>query len=141
MVITKPSQSSSLIICRLYRNLLRASKPYTTSPDARVLNCLLHRTGVDDDIQDWDGYVAANPDTENIGEQARDLNISYGRSNKDNVVPHNRTHHVLFRRLLREVVAGPDGTRRVCVIHCSSISIYLPVHPILTFFVFSCFIR
>ena len=42
--------TAPLVLRRLYRSLLQAAKPFTApSPDAVVLNCLLHRSGSDDD--------------------------------------------------------------------------------------------
>jgi putative AlgH/UPF0301 family transcriptional regulator len=111
--LTKPS---SLLIRRLYRNLLRTVKPFTApSPNARVLNCLLHRTGIDDHIDDWEAFVSEDPDPAKTAEdQARDLTFSYGSSGKGkDVIPPNRTYEILFRRLLREVVAGsPYGIQK-----------------------------
>jgi hypothetical protein len=107
------AQKSSLVILRLYRNLLRASKPFTSSSDAKVLSCLLHRTGADDDIPDWEAFVTADQDGGDIGKQARDLSYSYGESKKDIGAHPHRTESVLFRRLLREVVTEPDGLTRM----------------------------
>jgi hypothetical protein len=108
------AQKSSIVILRLYRNLLRASKPFTSSSDARVLSCLLHRTGVDDHIHDWEAFVTADQDGGDIGKQARDLAYSYGESKKGIVAHPHRTESVLFRRLLREVVAEqPNGLTRM----------------------------
>lgn len=108
------AQKSSLVIRRLYRNLLRTSKPFTSSPDAKVLSCLLHRTGVDDHILDWEAFVTADQDvTGDAGKQARDLSYSYGESKKGIVAHPHRTESLLFRRLLREVVAEPNGLTRM----------------------------
>jgi hypothetical protein len=107
------ASSTSLVLCRLYRSVLRASKPFTSSPEARVLNCLLHRTGVDDQIDDWEEYVKADQGLGKLEDRARDLSVSYGDSKKG--ANSHRTRNLLFRRLLREVVADdPDGIRRVC---------------------------
>jgi putative AlgH/UPF0301 family transcriptional regulator len=40
---------SALLTKRLYRSLLRASKPFTSSAYAKVLTCLLYRNGIDID--------------------------------------------------------------------------------------------
>lgn len=107
------AQKSSIVVLSLYRNLLRASKPFTSSKDARVLSCLLHRTGVDDHIPDWEAFVKAGHDVAEVGDHARDLSYSYGESKKGATAHPNRTESVLFRRLLREVVAEPNGLRRM----------------------------
>jgi hypothetical protein len=111
----------SLVVVRLYRNLLRAAKPFTApAPHARAINCLLSRTGIDDHISDWEAFVSAAP-KENTQDQARDLTVSYqsggsdklsnnsnSQNNTKEVIPPNRTPHRLFRRLLREVVCAGD---------------------------------
>ena len=49
---------NKLLSRRVYRNLLRAAKPFTSpSPIASVLGCLLHRTSIDDHIQDWNKFI------------------------------------------------------------------------------------
>jgi hypothetical protein len=123
MTMTAAAKPSSVVIRRLYRNLLRSAKPFTSpSPNARVLNCLLHRTGIDDHINDWEAFVSAVPEKESHdNNQARDLSVSY--NNKDagqggnEVIPPNQTYQRLFRRLLREVVTveGPtsNGFRKL----------------------------
>ena len=125
------STKSSLVTCRLYRNLLRTSKPFTApSPDAAVLTCLLHRSGIDDHIKDWDAFVSkdleknknqATVDSSmSVQDRARDLSRSYGdRTTTDDASTilssttltssSNRTYQRLFRRLLREVVTGTNG--------------------------------
>jgi hypothetical protein len=108
--------SSQLVIRRLYRNLLRATKPFTApSPDARVLNCLLQRTGIDDHIGDWGAFVASNPDEVDPQDQARDLTYSYSKPRKPEDTPSHRTYQRLFRRLLRETVAGDNAIRKLGV--------------------------
>lgn len=107
--------SRSLLVLRLYKNLLRAAKPFTApSPNAKVLNCLLNRTGIDDHIQDWESFVSTAP-KENSQYNAHDLTTRYEpakpisssltEENKEVIVPH-LTPQRLFRRLLREVVCG-----------------------------------
>ena len=108
--------SKSIVALRLYKNLLRAAKPFTApSPQARVLNCLLSRTGIDDHIHDWETFVST-PRKEAPHEHARNLHVSYrsrtqeSANNEGNVevtAPH-RTAPRLFRRLLREVVCAGD---------------------------------
>eukprot|EP00980_Cylindrotheca_fusiformis_P028970 scaffold22681_cov146-Cylindrotheca_fusiformis.AAC.2 len=112
-MVSSTAKKSPTVLLRLYRNLLRASKPYTNSKDARVLNCLLHRTGVDDHIHDWEKFVTSDSDRSDGQQQnhVRDLSYGYGESTS-NQHP-NRTEKVLFRRLLREVVAEPKGLRRM----------------------------
>jgi len=105
-----------VVILRLYRNLLRAAKPFTApSPNARFLNCLLSRTGIDDHISDWKSFVSAAP--KGNQEKARDLTVQYrsgtsstgsDQNDTNEVIPPNRTYQRLFRRLLREVVCGGD---------------------------------
>ena len=129
------STKSSLVTRRLYRNLLRTCKPFTApSPNAAVLTCLLHRSGIDDHIKDWDAFVSKDLEKNKTKDQtsvdsgmsmqdrARDLSHSYG----DRTIPtdaastifssmitptssSNRTYQRLFRRLLREVVTGTNG--------------------------------
>ena len=77
--------ATSLITRRLYRNLLRTVEPFTApSPNAAVLTSLLHRSGIDDHIQNWAAYVE------------KDKN--------------HRTYQRLFRRLLRVIMTGMTGT-------------------------------
>jgi hypothetical protein len=119
------SAKTSLVTRRLYRNLLRTSEPFTEpSPDAAVLTCLLHRSGVDDHIKDWNAFVSQDFENKNqavdgydstLKEKARDLTQSYDKRNAadastSSTPTHtNRTYQRLFRRLLREVVTGPNG--------------------------------
>ncbi|CAJ1942882.1 unnamed protein product [Cylindrotheca closterium] len=108
------TSKSSLVIRRLYRNMLRTIKPYTSSPDAKVLHCLLHRTGLDDDISDWEAFVKATGLEK--GHQASDLSYSYADAKKGGrFQDDDRDHKLLFRRLLREVVTGEKGLRRMPV--------------------------
>ncbi len=104
----------SVVVLRLYRNLLRAAKPFTSpSPNARVLNCLLSRTGIDDHISDWEAFVSATPN--NAQEEGPTESYNRGKitdnirvdANKE-IIPPNRTNQRLFRRLLREVICGGD---------------------------------
>mmetsp|Transcript_157 Transcript_157/g.307 ORF Transcript_157/g.307 Transcript_157/m.307 type:complete len:569 (+) Transcript_157:399-2105(+) len=96
---TAAANKSNLIARRLYRNLLRASEPFTApSPNAAVLTCLLHRTGIDDHIRDWNAFVSRDADHR---ERASGT-LGPGP-------PKNRTYQRLFRRLLREVVTGTNG--------------------------------
>lgn len=111
----------SVVILRLYRNLLRAAKPFTApSPHARVMNCLISRTGIDDHISDWQAFVSAAPKAK-VPDRARDLSVRYpisgsgisssnssDHNNSKEVIPPNRTPQRLFRRLLREVVCAGD---------------------------------
>ncbi len=139
MSSTTKFSPSSLLARRLYRNLLRASEPFTApSPNAAVLSCLLHRTGIDDHIQDWETFVTEPPspssstsssshfhdaDSRDV-ELARDLRYSYSsrilpQGDPSNIASttrlpsSNRTHQRLFRRLLREVIAGTDNYRKL----------------------------
>ncbi len=119
---------SSLVTVRLYRNLLRTAKLYTApSPNAAVLTSLLHRSGIDDHIQDWHTFASEenkshNNQSDSVGridvEQARDLTQSYSTepplssprySASQSLPRNNRTYQRLFRRLLREVVTGSNG--------------------------------
>ncbi|KAG7342882.1 ACR COG1678 domain containing protein [Nitzschia inconspicua] len=123
-------RTSSLIVKRLYRNLLRTARPFVSSPDATVLTSLLHRTG----IEDWNHDHDDEEDTGELAEAmlkqdyARDLTSSYAdrvlskdnggiRSSGSATMSSLRTstdssskqHRQLFRRLLREVMTGPAG--------------------------------
>lgn len=86
------NSKNSLIVKRLYRNLLRTAQPFVSSPDAPILTSLLQRTGIDDwddDIDDDDDDHDLDydgDDDENAGElteamlkqdYARDLTTSY----------------------------------------------------------------
>lgn len=104
--------SKAIVDLRLYRNLLRAAKPFTApSPNARVLNCLLSRTGIDDHIHSWEHFVSTSRKLDPL-EHARNeksrsgLNVLESSSN-GTTSPH-RTPARLFRRLLREVVCAGD---------------------------------
>lgn len=121
--------TNPLLIKRLYRSLLRAAAPFSSpAPNATVLSCLLHRTGIDD------GFVWADLPPPKMTEtkkerkrlpktveEARDLSRAYAQDREeDDMMPpplpfdERRTpSHVLFRRLLREVVAGRDGFRQM----------------------------
>jgi putative AlgH/UPF0301 family transcriptional regulator len=107
---------SAIVTLRLYRNLLRAAKPFTFSENATVLSCLLQRTGIDDHIKDWDKFISeplTEDDTRDLI-NARDLSYSYvdriqQRDNTGSSSTSHRTYQRLFRRLLREVVTGEHG--------------------------------
>ena len=141
--MTPSSGASSLVIRRLYKSLLRATKPFTSpSPNAAALTCLLHRTGIDDDIEDWKSYIQrgglSDSDTSSRSwssvrteDEARDLSITYAGSSSGKTLSSSRStagnntdqqqqrqsksqsYEMLFRRLLREVMGGPDGHRRM----------------------------
>jgi len=121
----------------LYRSLLRTSSKFT---DDVVLFALLHRTGIDDHINDWEHYIAQDAAGSHRSTTTTTNNNATGIvfENKARVLPtqpkqenstttHNwnsnsnhtastttttssasshRTYQRLFRRLLREVVAG-----------------------------------
>ena len=107
--------ASSLVVRRLYRSLLRTTKPFTApSENAVVLTCLLHRTGIDDNVSDWDGVVTAAPNSSKTQDQARDLTLSYKESPTGiHSGSQRQSYPRLFRRLLREVIAGPDGVQKM----------------------------
>jgi putative AlgH/UPF0301 family transcriptional regulator len=118
--------TNPLVIRTLYRSLLRAAKPFSSpSPNAVVLSCLLHRTGIDDAVA-WDPSPIATETTEKTKgprqprsvDEARDLSRSYAEEDNDDMSfnPFDERHtpnHILFRRLLREVVTGTDGYRQM----------------------------
>jgi putative AlgH/UPF0301 family transcriptional regulator len=119
--------SKPLVYRRLYRSLLKASKPFCgSSPDATYISCLLHRTGIDDGV-DWETLAAIKVEEAKLDEQAknsrplheaRDLSKSYAQPDssnsdddataalKNSLAERKEPERVLFRRLLREVVAG-----------------------------------
>jgi len=111
------ASNKSLVTIRLYRNLLRTARPFTgPSPNASLLTSLLHRSGVDDHIRDWDAFVSQeNNKKDPYVDRARDLTQSYSatttasNSSAHNNNNNNRTYQRLFRRLLREVVTGTNG--------------------------------
>lgn len=91
--------SHPLLIRRLYRSLLKSAAPFcdvTASPTkAKVLTCLLHRTGFED--ESWASFL-------------RDSSIKrdeddYSSEEDDDDDP-SSPQLQLFRNLLREVVAG-----------------------------------
>ena len=117
--------TNPLLIRRLYRSLLRAAKPFgSPSPNACVLSCLLHRTGIDDGLV-WDPSPTPPPVAPLLKkkgprsiDEARDLSRSYAQSEEDMLPPlpfeeRRAPSHVLFRRLLREVVTGTNGFRQM----------------------------
>lgn len=90
-----------LLVRRLYRSLLKASKPFTVGTVSSgvysnrspiTLTCLLHRSGTDD--ENWVDFLRGNPSS------LRDEN------EKVTSEDHER---ILFRNLLREVVAGSNS--------------------------------
>ena len=105
----------------LYRSLLRTSSKFT---DDAVLFALLHRTGIDDHINDWEHYIAQDA----AGSQNKARVLPTQPKQENSTATHNwnsnsnhtasttttttssasshRTYQRLFRRLLREVVAG-----------------------------------
>jgi len=94
--------SSNVVALRLYKNLLRAAKHFTSpSPDARVLNCLLSRTGIDDHISDWQSFIST-------ASSHRSSKEDFGSKKKEELIPPKKTPQRLFRRLLREVVCAGD---------------------------------
>lgn len=116
--------SKSLVYRRLYRSLLKASKPFSgSSPDATYLSCLLHRTGIDDGV-DWETLAAINAEEAKLVDdsntrplhEARNLSKSYADDDDDDddatavlkssFAARKEPQRVLLRRLLREVVAG-----------------------------------
>jgi putative AlgH/UPF0301 family transcriptional regulator len=93
---TASSSSSSLVSRRLYRALLKASQPFS-GPNGKVLTCLLHRAGEED--EDWSSFLR--------GKHAD----SAPTNSKDT---HNEPrHHVLFRRILRDCIGGTSGIRQM----------------------------
>lgn len=119
--------TNPLLLKRLYRSLLRAAKPFSSpAPNASVLSCLLHRTGIDDGLLLADS-IPNKPSLEQFSEkkkkspksfeEARDLTKSYAPHEED-LPPlpwdeRKTPSHVLFRRLLREVVTEVDGFRQM----------------------------
>mmetsp|Transcript_49753 Transcript_49753/g.50578 ORF Transcript_49753/g.50578 Transcript_49753/m.50578 type:complete len:518 (-) Transcript_49753:7-1560(-) len=129
------TSGGSKVIRTLYRNLLRTSKPFTSpAPNAAVLCCLLHRTGIDDHIKDWNTFVARNLENgvdRTTDDKAKDLTYSYSdillqqkleQGEFTSTIPldgisastaptihSNRTYQRLFRRLLREAVTGTNN--------------------------------
>ncbi|GKY92587.1 hypothetical protein MPSEU_000228800 [Mayamaea pseudoterrestris] len=86
--------SSSLLVCRLYRSILKASKPFcdkNSLTQAKVLTCLLHRTGRED--ESWASFLRETSDDDNEYSSDEDEQMK-------------EPQRVLFRNLLREVVAG-----------------------------------
>lgn len=120
--------ANPLVIRTLYRSLLRAAKPFSSpSPNAVVLSCLLHRTGIDDAGLEWDPSSTVTEVTEKTKgprqprsvDEARDLSLSYADVEEDDMpgtpseAGRRAPNHILFRRLLREVVTGTGGFRQM----------------------------
>lgn len=124
--------TNPLLIKRLYRSLLRAAKPFSApSPNAKVLSCLLHRTGIDDGLP-WSDDAPSITETSKEEEkkpprlpksveEARDLSRAYADDDEEinMLLPpmpfdeRKTPSHILFRRLLREVVTGTEGFRQM----------------------------
>lgn len=123
--------TNPLLIRRLYRSLLRAAKPFSSpSPNAAVLSCLLHRTGIDDGLP-WTNLPPPTHPSPTVSktkkprlpkplEEARDLSRAYAQDDDDDelftALPFDERKtpsHILFRRLLREVLTGVDGYRQM----------------------------
>jgi putative AlgH/UPF0301 family transcriptional regulator len=83
--------SKSLIVRRLYRSLLKASRPFD---DSSAFACLIHRTGMEDD---------------NFAEVLRADLPSLDDDDDDDDDDGLPPHHKLFQKLLREFVSG-EGT-------------------------------
>jgi putative AlgH/UPF0301 family transcriptional regulator len=113
------------VLKRLYRSLIRASRPFTPpSPNAVVLTCLLDRTGTEDAL--WVDFLRgkrnagesaasiaeADDDQEDEDEYDEDFDIDI-----DNDSDHDDDDdpsHVMFRKLLREAVTGDQkGIRQM----------------------------
>ena len=121
--------TNALLLRRLYRSLLKASKPFSPpSPHAPTVTCLLHRTGNGDGV-DIEKYLAdkrieiallSNTDNRD-GDgrsfaEARDLSKSYAIDKKQKVTgagisldQRGASVRIYFRQLLREVVGGVNG--------------------------------
>ncbi|EEC46915.1 predicted protein, partial [Phaeodactylum tricornutum CCAP 1055/1] len=92
---------TSLLFRRLYRSLLKSAKPFCfPSPNAKVFSCLLHRAGFED--ESWEDFLRYRTPTD-ADEASEPMNEE------------NEAHHVLFRRLLREVISenGELGIRQM----------------------------
>ena len=121
--------ANALLHRRLYRSLLKASKPFSPpSPHASTVTCLLHRSGNGDGL-DIEKYLAdkrieialhSNTD-KRCGDgrsidEARDLSKSYANE-KGQGMPgagvrldqRGASVRIYFRQLLREVVGGVNG--------------------------------
>jgi putative AlgH/UPF0301 family transcriptional regulator len=91
--------SSALLTCRLYKSLLKAVRPFCEpSNKGKVLTCLLHRTGFED--ESWASFLRDASDDDDADDFAMD---------DDETTSPQR---ILFRSLLREVVAG-DSIRQM----------------------------
>jgi putative AlgH/UPF0301 family transcriptional regulator len=96
-----PSAANSLLIRRLYRSLLKASRPFDAgTPSSAALTCLIHRSGIEDHI--WE------PDAPGLPERGVDEDDS-----NDEDHPPMEANHQLFRRILREFVSTGSGIRQM----------------------------
>jgi len=124
-----------LIYKRLYRSLLKATKPFCSpSPHASVISCLLHRTGIDDDDDDddekaWMNYKEEEEDfrssnlrrrDDNRHLRARDLSKSYAlderntnKEEKELLDEDEDAPLLMFRTLLREVLDSTNTTTSI----------------------------
>jgi putative AlgH/UPF0301 family transcriptional regulator len=87
------ASQSSLVIRRLYRSLLKTAKPFCSpnAANAKVLSCLLHRTGLED--ASWEDFLRDQKN--NDGEKWMEED--------------EEPQQLLFQRLLREAIAGDGG--------------------------------
>jgi hypothetical protein len=134
------SNTNPLLLRRLYRSLLKASKPFSApSPHASVVSCLLHRSGTGDGF-DLEKYfaesristalrssssvkkeaadaAAADGKGRSLAE-ARNLSKSYAsipeKPKAEASLDQRRAPvRVYFRMLLRDVMAGPNGAAQM----------------------------
>jgi putative AlgH/UPF0301 family transcriptional regulator len=103
MAASTKAAPSPLLLCRLYRSLLKTAKPFTPPyEDAKVLTCLLHRTGLGN--QTWESYLRDRQQPD-----ADDVEIFRHGQDDDTARP----AHKIFRRLLTEVIANSSTGIRV----------------------------
>lgn len=103
---------TGLIHRRLYRALLRASKPFCApSPDAAVLSCLLHRSFIPLEIDE--SLLQQEDDMETFmpGIYYEDEDDSKGRTGS--YPKRSDAHFLLFRRLLHEAFVEPEKDSNV----------------------------
>eukprot|EP00521_Asterionellopsis_glacialis_P007417 CAMPEP_0195290454 /NCGR_PEP_ID=MMETSP0707-20130614/6308_1 /TAXON_ID=33640 /ORGANISM="Asterionellopsis glacialis, Strain CCMP134" /LENGTH=456 /DNA_ID=CAMNT_0040350585 /DNA_START=14 /DNA_END=1384 /DNA_ORIENTATION=+ len=128
--MAQSSTTNTLLVRRLYRTLLQAAKPFTSpSADAAILTSLLSRTDINYTREEFDeltlNRLYKNPlefyDKEKPLPQhmARDLSRSYKELRESYEISENPSfaniiegdentspHRLLFRWLLKEVIAG-----------------------------------
>ena len=112
MVAASSPSTNSLLIRRLYRSLIKVSRPFDgigssskSQYNATALKCLIYRNGMED--LKWEDFLR-NVDTTTRDDDNNDQE----KNNKDvdSSLPTPPDNHQLFRKLLRQLVGGDPVT-------------------------------